>query len=113
MSPETIERPASVRFSRLMPIPLLVALLAVFAMAAPLGDAEEPLRRVGALLALGGGLQVLHGVRRADSRALRRAVTGGILSILMGLSVLVLPYGTALIAVLAGIFILDGLGYLG
>ena len=37
-----------------------------------------------ALLAAGGALGVLHGIRRADSAALRRAVPAGGISILMG-----------------------------
>jgi seryl-tRNA(Sec) selenium transferase len=54
-----------------------VAGLAVLALLAPFGDAEEPVRRVGVLLALGGAFEVLHGMRRADTAALRRAVTAG------------------------------------
>ncbi len=48
-------------------LPILVAAGGVLALLAPLGAAEEPLLRVGALLALNGGLEVLHGVRRAES----------------------------------------------
>src|SRR3954464_14649612 len=71
--------------------PAVVSGFALLALAAPLGDAEEPLHRVGALLAIAGLLQILHGVRRADLGALRRAVGGGVLSTLMGLLVLSTP----------------------
>ena len=93
------------------PFPMIVAGFGVLALLAPLGASEQPLHRVGVLLALGGGLQVLHGVRRADSRALRRAVAGGVVSIIMGLLVLVVPPGTALALLLATLFVFDGLGY--
>ena len=114
MSVETVGRPLPDRRLRtLLAFPLAVTVLGVLALLAPLGAAEEPLHRVGVLVALGGSLQILHGLRRADSRALRRAVTAGILSLLMGLTMLVVPHGTALVLLLAGTFTLDGLGYLG
>lgn len=113
MRPHAVEVPPSRRrLAWLAPFPLVVAGLAVLAMLAPLGAAEQPLSRVGVLLTLGGGLQVLHGVRRAESRALRRAVAGGVLSIVMGLIVLVVPQGTATALLLAVAFAFDGLGYL-
>ena len=95
------------------PLPLLVAVLGLLALLAPFGQAERPWQRVGVLLAIGGALQVLHGLRRADSVALRRAVSGGVVSILMGLLVLAGPEARALVLVLAMMFALDGLGYLG
>src|SRR5215831_6604215 len=73
------------------PFPLAAAALGVLTLVAPAGAAEEPLRRVGALLAVGGALQVLHGVRRADASALNRAVGAGVISTLMGLLVLMSP----------------------
>src|SRR3954447_3705808 len=96
------------------PFPVVVAAFALLALLAPLGAAEEPLRRVGALLTIGGGLQVLHGVRRADAAALRRAVAGGVISILMGLLVLAAPdtAAAALALFLAITFAIDGVGYL-
>ncbi len=47
-------------------LPAIVAVIGLLALAAPLRDAEEPLLRVGALLALAGILELLHAVRRAD-----------------------------------------------
>lgn len=95
------------------PFPLAVAAFGLLALLAPAGAAEEPLRRVGALLAVGGGLQILHGIRRADLAALRRAVGAGVISMLMGLLLLVAPgaAAAALIVCLAITFAVDGVGY--
>jgi hypothetical protein len=98
------------RLRTLAPFSLAVALLAGLTLIAPLGDSEHPLRRVGALLAVGGALQVLHGVRRADGTAVRRAVSAGILNVLMGLLMLVVPYGPGLVVLLATAFAVDALG---
>ena len=94
-------------------LPLVVALFAILALLAPFGAAEEPLQRVGVLLAVGGGLQVLHGIRRAELAALRRAVVGGVISMLMGLLVLAASRSSvrALVVLLAVTFAVDGLGY--
>ena len=82
------------------------------ALLAPRGAAEEPLHRVGVLLALGGGLQILHGLRRAESAALRRAVAAGVISTLMGLLVFAaanMP-AASLVLILALTFAVDGVG---
>ena len=94
-------------------LPLVVALFAILALLAPFGAAEEPLHRVGALLAVGGGLQVLHGIRRAELASLKRAVVGGVISMLMGLLVLAAPDSSirALVVILAVTFASDGVGY--
>ncbi len=110
----TLEPPARERrWITIAPFPIALTIFGLLALAAPLGGAEQPLRRVGALLALGGGLQVLHGVRRAETAALRRAVAAGVLSLLMGLLVLLAPFTAApvLVAAVAITFALDGLGY--
>ncbi len=93
--------------------PAVVSGFALLALAAPLGDAEEPLHRVGALLAIAGLLQILHGVRRADLGALRRAVGGGVLSTLMGLLVLSTPSSSipAVVLLLAAAFAVEGVVY--
>jgi uncharacterized membrane protein HdeD (DUF308 family)/3',5'-cyclic AMP phosphodiesterase CpdA len=104
----TGERPPAVTA-----LAVAVAGLGIVALAAPLGAAEQPLQRVGVLLTLAGGLEVLHGVRRAEPTALRRAVTSGFITVLMGLAVVNAPFiaGTALILFLAASFALDGLGH--
>jgi len=95
------------------PFPIAVTVFGVLVLLAPFGAAEQPLRRVGALLAIGGALQILHGVRRADEAALKRAVGGGVLSTLMGLLVLAAPdTAAAALALFLGItFAIDGFGY--
>jgi uncharacterized membrane protein HdeD (DUF308 family) len=97
----------------LSPFPLVVAMSGVLALLAPFGAAEQPLRRIGALLTFGGGLQLLHGLRRADLSSLRRAVSAGVISTLMGLLLLVAPEvaARALVVILAMSFALDGVGY--
>ena len=94
---------------------IAVAGLAVLALLAPLGDAEHPLKRVGVLLAFGGALEVLHGIRRASTASLRRAVTSGVISLLMGLLVIsaVSLAGGALVLLLAITFAMDGLAIAG
>jgi uncharacterized membrane protein HdeD (DUF308 family) len=92
---------------------LLVAAAGLLALLSPLGVAEQPLLRVGALLTLVGGLEILHGVRRTETAALRRAVTSGLLTVLMGLLVTGAPFlvDAALVLFLAISFALDGIGY--
>jgi len=92
---------------------LAVAAIGLLAVIAPLRAAEQPLVPVGALLALAGGLEVLHGIRRKEAAAVRRAVTSGVITVLMGLLVISAPYvaGTALVVFLAASFGLDATGY--
>jgi uncharacterized membrane protein HdeD (DUF308 family)/3',5'-cyclic AMP phosphodiesterase CpdA len=105
--------PAGRRPPALAALPIVVLINAVLALLAPLGAAEEPLVRVGVLLALTGGLEALHSVRRAESEALYRGVASGATTILMGLVVVSAPFlvGTALLLLLAISFAVDGLGY--
>jgi uncharacterized membrane protein HdeD (DUF308 family) len=88
----------------------IVTVFGVLALLAPLGQAEQPVRRAGVLLALGGAFEILHGIRRADSAALRRAVASGAISLVMGLLVFSAPYfgGRALVLLLSITFAVDG-----
>ena len=116
MAVTTVSRPTGDRrLPALAALPLLMAGFAVLALLAPFGDAEQPLRRVGVLLAAGGVIEVLHGIRRAEAAAVRRAVTSGGFSLLMGLAVIsaFTMAGTAVVVLLAITFALDGLGYVG
>jgi uncharacterized membrane protein HdeD (DUF308 family) len=99
--------------AKLRSFSLPVAVLGLLMLTAPLRAAEQPLLRVGTLLALAGGLEILHGVRLAQSAAMRRVVTSGALTILMALAVINAPFlaGTAIVLVLAGSFVLDAVGY--
>jgi uncharacterized membrane protein HdeD (DUF308 family) len=94
-------------------LPLVVAAGALLALLAPFGAAEEPLLRVGVLLAVAGALEILHSVRRAESTDLRRGVVSGATTVLMALFIISAPFlaGAALVLFLALSFALDGLGY--
>ncbi len=83
------------------------------ALIAPFGAAEQPLLRVGALLALAGGIETVHGLRRSSLAAVRRAVSSGIITLLMALLVINAPFiaGTALVLFLAVSFGLDAIGH--
>ena len=85
----------------------------VSALIAPMGAAEQPLLRVGALLAVAGGIETIHGLRRNSLIAVRRAVTSGIITLLMALLVINAPFiaGTALVLFLAISFGLDAVGH--
>jgi uncharacterized membrane protein HdeD (DUF308 family) len=54
-------------------------------------------------------LEVLHGVRRTDPAAVRRALTSAVITVLMGLLLINAPYvaGTALVCLLALSFAVD------
>src|SRR4051794_30324279 len=101
------------RLPAIRALPLVVGAFGLIALLTPLGAAEEPSHRVGALLALGGGLQVLHGIRRAGAAALRQAISGGAISILMGLLILATPLSAAgpVVLLLALTYGAEGVGY--
>jgi uncharacterized membrane protein HdeD (DUF308 family) len=113
--PANRSEPSALPFSlaSLSPLPIVVAGLGLLTLLAPFGAAEQPLRRIGALLTVGGGLQVLHGIRRADIAALRRAVVGGVISMMMGMLVLVAPdtAAPAVALLLAITYAVDGVDY--
>ncbi|HKT82177.1 MAG TPA: metallophosphoesterase [Vicinamibacterales bacterium] len=107
------ERRAAAGRSALTALPVLVAALSLIALVSPLRDAEEPLVRVGAILFLVGGLEILHALRRADTIGLRRGITSGAVTLVMAFVVLSVPYlaGAALVAFLAVTFGIEGVGY--
>lgn len=91
----------------------LVIACGLLSLVAPLGAAEQPLLRVGALLALSGALETLHGLRRDTTAAVGRAVASGVITLLMALLVINAPFiaGNALVLFLAGSFALDAIGH--
>ncbi|PYR45149.1 MAG: hypothetical protein DMF89_25895 [Acidobacteria bacterium] len=95
-------------------LPLLVAGFGVLALLSPLGAAEQPLMRVGALLITAGALEILHGVRRDEPAAVRRAIRSGVITVLMGALVISAPFmaGGALVLFLSVSFLIDGVGHL-
>jgi uncharacterized membrane protein HdeD (DUF308 family) len=94
-------------------LPAVVAVIGLLVLLAPLGAAEEPLLRVGALLVLAGCIELLHAVRRADSADVRRGFTSGGLTLLMAFFVINAPYiaEAAIVLLLAASFGLDAIGY--
>ena len=94
-------------------LPIIVALSGLLVLIAPLRDAEQPLLRVGAMLVVGGVLEILHSVRRANSADVRRGLVSGALTLVMAFFVINAPYlaGAAVVFFLAGSFALDGIGY--
>jgi uncharacterized membrane protein HdeD (DUF308 family) len=91
----------------------IVGVVALLALLAPLSAAEQPLLRVGVLLAIAGILELLHAVRRADASDLRRGLASGTVTLLMSLLIINAPFlaGAAIVVLLAGSFGLDALGY--
>jgi len=94
-------------------LPATVAVVGLLALVAPLRDAEQPLLRVGVLLAVGGALELLHAVRRPDAASLRRGLTSGVLTLVMALLVINAPFlaGAAIVLLIAGSFGIDAVGY--
>jgi uncharacterized membrane protein HdeD (DUF308 family)/3',5'-cyclic AMP phosphodiesterase CpdA len=69
--------------------------LAVLAFLTPFSPAETPATRVGFLLALAAGIEVLHAQRRSTAQARRRATTGAILSMTIALFLINAPFVAA------------------
>jgi hypothetical protein len=68
--------------------------LGLFALVAPI-RAEYPTTRVGFLLALAAGLEVLHAQRRSTAQARRRGTIGAILSMIIALFLINAPFVAA------------------
>jgi uncharacterized membrane protein HdeD (DUF308 family)/3',5'-cyclic AMP phosphodiesterase CpdA len=87
--------------------------LAVLAFLTPFSPVEVPTTRVGFLLALAAGIEVLHAQRRATAQARRRATTGAILSMTIALFLINAPFvaAQALRVVVAVWFGVDAVRY--
>lgn len=85
--------------------------LALLAAAAPLGQADVP-ARAGVLLLISAAVEILHGFRRSDAAAQRRAWTHGGGSVLLGVFLINAPLlaGSALLLLLAGGLAIEGGG---
>jgi hypothetical protein len=83
--------------------------LGLLALAAPFGPAEFPTSRVGFLLGLAAGIEVLHAQRRSTSAARRRATAGAIISMAIALFLINAPYVAAqgMRLLIAGWFAID------
>ena len=89
-----------------------MGLAGLLCLAAPLGDSETPLTRVGVLLGLAGILELLHSVRRADPADLRRGVGSASWTLVMALFVISAPFiaGAGMVLLIAGSFLIDAAG---
>jgi len=83
--------------------------LGALALVTPLTRAEFPAARVGGLLALAAGVEVLHALRRSTAPARREATIGAVISMAMAVFLINAPFvaARALIIVIAGWFALD------
>ncbi len=85
--------------------------LGVLALVTPLTRAEFPAARVGGLLALAAGIEVLHALRRSTASARREGTVGAVISMAMALFLINAPFvaGRALTILIAGWFALDAI----
>ena len=87
--------------------------LAAMALLSPLGPSETPAPRLGALLAIAAAFEVFHGIRRSTADARRQASIGALLSLIIALILINAPFlaGAAVLAGMAGFFLVDALRY--
>jgi uncharacterized membrane protein HdeD (DUF308 family) len=79
-------------------VPALAAVtlgLGLLALLAPLGGAEYPATRVGALLAIAGAIEALHSLRRSTATSRRHATASAIISVAMALFLISAPFVAA------------------
>lgn len=87
--------------------------LAPLALLSPWMARTAPIERVGVLLAVAAALEAAHGFRRTTADAQRSAWVNGAVTLAMGVLLINAPWlaGAAIVFLLAGWFILDGLRY--
>ena len=83
--------------------------LGLLALITPFGGTQNPTPRIGGLLALTAGIEVLHALRRPTAAARRRATIGGMISMAIALFLINAPFLAAevLRLLVAGWFALD------
>lgn len=88
--------------------------LGLLALATPLGGAEHPASRVGALLAIAAGVEVVHSLRRSTVAARRKGTTSAVISMAIALFLINAPLlaAQALRLVIAGWFSVDAIRYI-
>ena len=108
----TLDAPARRRKS-ITTLGAVTLALAVLAFLAPFSPVEVPATRVGFLLALAAGIEVLHAQRRSTAQARRRATIGAILSMTIALFLINAPFlaAQALRIVVALWFGVDAIRY--
>ena len=87
--------------------------LGLLALAAPVSRAEFPAARVGWLLTLAAGLELLHAMRQSNADARRRATIGGVISMAIAIFLINAPFVAArgLRLLVAGWFAVDAVRY--
>ena len=103
---EAIAGRGRVRITSLAVVTLGLGLLAL---AAPVSRAEFPAARVGSLLTLAAGLELLHAMRLSNAAARRRATIGGAISMTIAIFLINGPFvaAQALRMLVAGWFAVD------
>ncbi len=87
--------------------------LGLLALVAPVSRAEFPAARVGWLLTIAAGLELLHAMRQSNADARRRATIGGVISITIAIFLINAPFVGArtLRLLVAGWFAVDAVRY--
>jgi uncharacterized membrane protein HdeD (DUF308 family)/3',5'-cyclic AMP phosphodiesterase CpdA len=108
----TVTERAAARRPAVTALGAVTMAVGLLALLAPI-RAEFPTTRVGFLLALAAGIEVLHGQRRSTSEARRRATIGAILSMAIALFLINAPFvaAQALRFVVAAWFGIDAVRY--
>ena len=100
--------------TRLPALAVVTLVLGLLALAAPLGGAEYPASRVGALLAIAGAIEALHSLRRSTAASRRHATVSAIISIAIALFLISAPFvaAQALRLLIAGWFAVDAVRHI-
>jgi len=89
----------------------VTGVLGLLALVTPLGGAEYPASRIGALLALAAAVEVLHSFRRSTPSSRGTGTAGGMISMAIALFLINAPFlaAQALRVVIAGWFSIDAI----
>jgi uncharacterized membrane protein HdeD (DUF308 family) len=98
---------------RVTTLAVVTLVLGLLALATPLGGAEYPAARVGALLAFAAIVEALHSLRRSTTAARRKGTTSALISLAIALFLINAPLvaAAALRLVIAGWFAIDAARY--
>ena len=79
------------RRAKVTGLAIVVLGLALLALAVPFGHAEFPAPRVGGLLGIAAGIELLHALRRSTAAARRQATIGAVISMVIALFLINAP----------------------
>jgi uncharacterized membrane protein HdeD (DUF308 family) len=98
---------------RVTALAVVTLVLGLLALATPLGDAEYPASRIGALLALAAIVEALHSLRRSTTDGRRKGTVSALISMAIALFLINAPLvaAAALRLVIAGWFAVDAARY--